>query len=394
MSSNDSNLSGLYVGREQTLVKHFLLDKYLERFAHIIGSYWHTITYVDCFSGPWNVRSDKLQDSSFYIAVNQLRRAKVTLAARGKELNVRCMFLEKDKRAYAKLEKFANDTPDAAIETRNASLEESIPDILEFVEQGGTASFPFVFIDPTGWTGFPIDVIKPLLNLRPGEVLVNFMTGHISRFAELRDPKNRKAFDGLFGPIDYRGRISGLDGQDREDELVRCYADALRAIGGFNYVCPSLVLHPEKNRTHFDLIYATRNLKGVEVFKQVEKKAMAIMEKARADTQQRSRVSRDHQPELFDSEAMHSGTHYASLRDRYLRRARDHILGLLKVHRRMLFEDVWVAALEFPLVWDSDLKAWIREWEETGFIRIVGLSEKERVPKCKQDHWIEVVSGE
>lgn len=394
MSAYNSKLSDLYDGREQTLVKHFILDKYLERFAHIIGSYWQTITFVDCFSGPWNARSDKLQDSSFYIAVNQLRRARVALAERGRELNVRCFFLEKDRRAYLKLEKFAKDTTDATIETRNASLDESIPEILEFVGRGGTASFPFVFIDPTGWTGFPIDVIEPLLNIRPGEVLVNFMTGHISRFAGLRDPTHRTAFDRLFGPIDYRSRIRGLVGQDREDELVRCYADALRAVGGFDYVCPSLVLHPEKDRTHFDLIYATRSLKGVEVFKQVEKKAMAVMEKARADAQQRSRVSRDHQPELFDSESMHRGTHYASLRDRYLRRTKDHILELLKEKRRMLFEDVWVAALESPLVWDSDLKAWIREWVEIGFIRIVGLSEKERVPKCKKDHWLEIVSGE
>lgn len=54
----------LYAGREQTLVKHLILGKYLERFAHIIGSHWNSITYVDCFSGPWNVKSDNLSDSS------------------------------------------------------------------------------------------------------------------------------------------------------------------------------------------------------------------------------------------------------------------------------------------------------------------------------------------
>jgi hypothetical protein len=58
----------LYAGREQTQVKHFVLQKYLERFAHIIGFRWRAITYVDCFSGPWNVGSDELEDSSFAIA--------------------------------------------------------------------------------------------------------------------------------------------------------------------------------------------------------------------------------------------------------------------------------------------------------------------------------------
>jgi hypothetical protein len=54
----------LYVEREQTLVKHFILRKYLERFAHIVGTFADAITYVDCFSGPWNVRSEELKDSS------------------------------------------------------------------------------------------------------------------------------------------------------------------------------------------------------------------------------------------------------------------------------------------------------------------------------------------
>lgn len=40
-----------YRGREQTLVKHFILRQYLKRFAHIVGSHWDSITYVDCFAG-------------------------------------------------------------------------------------------------------------------------------------------------------------------------------------------------------------------------------------------------------------------------------------------------------------------------------------------------------
>ena len=36
----------LYAGREQTLVKHFILQKYPERFAYIAGPYWDVLTYV------------------------------------------------------------------------------------------------------------------------------------------------------------------------------------------------------------------------------------------------------------------------------------------------------------------------------------------------------------
>jgi three-Cys-motif partner protein len=142
----------LYTGREQTLVKHFILQKYLERFAHIVGSYWDVLTYVDCFSGPWNARSEKLEDSSFAIALKELRNARDTLAKPpGRPVQLRCFFLEKNRAAYAKLKEFADGVGDAKIETRNATLEESIPEIVDFVKRGGARAFPFVFIDPTGW---------------------------------------------------------------------------------------------------------------------------------------------------------------------------------------------------------------------------------------------------
>ena len=157
----------LYVGREQTLVKHFILEKYLERFAHIIGFSYETITYIDCFAGPWNVQSENLEDSSFYIAVNQLRRAKATHGKRGHDLNLRCFFLEKDKTAYVKLKQFSDETDYATIETHNATFEDSIEDIIKFVREGGSKAFSFIFIDPPGWTGFAMEKILQPLGVDP-----------------------------------------------------------------------------------------------------------------------------------------------------------------------------------------------------------------------------------
>lgn len=237
-----------------------------------------------------------------------------------------------------------------------------------------------------------MDLIAPLLDFKPGEVLVNFMTGHILRFAEHPDPGVEGSFDRLFGPIDYRRRITNLDGQDREDELVCCYMEAIRTVGNFDYVCSALVLHPEKDRTHFHLIYATRNLKGVEVFKQVEKKAMKVMEAARGDAQKRGRVERTGQAELpFPNNVMYSGDHYENLRERYLCAARDRVDRLLTNRKQLMFDQAWVAALQFPLVWNSDVKAWILEWEKAGRVRVEGLAENERVPKPGKKHRLVLV---
>src|SRR5712671_7443429 len=149
----------LYAGREQTLVKHFILEKYLERFAHIVGSHWDVLSYVDCFSGPWNARSENFADSSFAIALKELTNATDTVGSRGRNVQLRCFFLEKNPVAYAKLKDFAASIRDAQIETVNGALEDSIGKIVDFVRRGGAKSFPFIFIDPTGWTGFEMDTI-------------------------------------------------------------------------------------------------------------------------------------------------------------------------------------------------------------------------------------------
>ncbi len=387
------NNEDLYAGREQTLVKHYILEHYLERFAHIVGSAWQAITYVDCFSGPWNARSEKLEDSSFALALQQLRTARANLTdfkvRHGQEpLEIRCFFLERDAAAFTKLRQFARSVSDAEVATRNATLEESIDSILKFVYARRADAFPFVFVDPTGWTGFALDVITPLLRLRPGEVLINFMTEYVVRFAEHPDAHVRQSFDRLFGSVDYRSRIAGLTGDAREEELVRCYCDAIAQIGEFNYVCPAIVLNPARDRTHFHLLYATRNAKGVEVFKKVEEKAMAVMEKARGKAQQRLREKKSGQAELFGPEEMHDTRYYANLRERHFSASKQHVSKLIAGCRVISYDEAWKAALSHPLVWERDLRDWIAEWAKSGRLVVEGLKGRERAPKRGAHHRI------
>src|SRR4051812_16812536 len=99
-----------YAGREQTYVKHFVLQKYLERFARIVGTKWDTINYVDCFSGPWQAASEDLRDTSFSLALEALRSARETLRERRRAVRLRAFFIEKDPAAYKQLREFAEKT--------------------------------------------------------------------------------------------------------------------------------------------------------------------------------------------------------------------------------------------------------------------------------------------
>lgn len=379
----------LYAGREQTLVKHIILENYLKRFAIIVGSHWDTLTYVDCFSGPWNVQSDDFKDSSFAIAIEQLRKARDVHRKRtGKTLKLRCFFLEKTPSAYTKLKQFAEQINDVIIETKNKRLENAIQDILKFVQAGGPTSFPFIFIDPKGWSGFALEPITPLLRLNPGEVLITFMTEHIRRFIEWPQKQNRESFIKLFGSGQFKDKLKGLDEKDREDAIVTAYSECVKRVGAFGYTSSVIVLHPEKNRTHFHLIYATRDLKGIKVFKEAEKKAMSVMEKTRDAAQKREREERTGQTEL----GLFSGTvtqdpseYFRSLRERYVSRARAAVLDLLQTKKQLTYDEAWSSALTFPLTWESDLKDWIREWEQDGQLEIIGMKERQHVPQLGEN---------
>jgi hypothetical protein len=154
----------------------------------------------------------------------------------------------------------------------------------------------------------------------------------------------------------------------------------VKQVGGFAHTCTAIVLHPEIDRTHFNLIYATRNPKGIEVFKEAEKKAMEVQEAARAEAQQRKRVAQRGQSELFSGQELHDPSHYNSLRDRYLAKSRSALLQTLQTRRRLLYDDAWMAALAEPMVWESDLKEWIDEWQGQGMLEVTGMQRRQRKP--------------
>ncbi|HEX4951228.1 MAG TPA: three-Cys-motif partner protein TcmP [Blastocatellia bacterium] len=383
---NKENLSqnDLYIGREQTWVKHQILRKYLQRFAYIIGSNWDAITYVDCFSGPWKVESDDFRDSSFSIALEELRKARADLASRNLKPKLRCLFLEKKKSSYQKLKQYAESVKgEDEVVTLHAAVEDSIDEIVKFTKKGG---FPFIFIDPTGWTGFGMDAITPLLKISPGDVLINFMMGDIRRFLEFSDEATQESLVRLFGSASFRNKVQGLTGQDREDAAVSAYAEELAKRGHFGYTPSAIVLRGEADRTRFHLIYATRHPKGLEVFKEAEKKAMEEMQPLRAEAHKRKSPSS--QGELFEPEVLHGSLYYDQLRERHLAKAKEKVIRLLQAKGKVFYDEVWAAALQEPLVWESDLKQWLGDWGKKGLLSIEGLKSTRHALKHGQGHSI------
>ena len=139
-----------YRNREQAYVKHHLLRTYLERLFMIIGQTQSIIRYVDCFSGPWNEQDENLQDTSIGISLGIMHKCQAGLKRMGKSVRFQALFIEKDKRAFEKLEAYLSTCTslDVITAARNGEFYDLREQILNWC---GQDDFTFFFIDPKGW---------------------------------------------------------------------------------------------------------------------------------------------------------------------------------------------------------------------------------------------------
>jgi three-Cys-motif partner protein len=368
MSDQDSN----YDEREQSEIKHYVLRLYLEAATRIIGTTRH-IRYVDCCAGPWEERSTEYRDTSFGIAVPILQLAAGELRKRNLSPRFSCLLIEKKITAFAKLEKFAaeHNSVELPVAARNWNFTERLEDIVRFCSSPG--AFPFIFIDPTGWQLAGISKIRPLLKLNPGEVLINLMSPFIGRF--IKD--NKTDFSDLLGadfPL-----LRDLSGPELESAIVAKYCEIIKREGDFGYVCSLPIMNPDMDSFNFHLIYATRHIKGVQVFKDVEKRTAEMTHALRAELQQKDRQARSGNFELFSPDVQYKETSYQRLEQTNKKLAKDAVWSLIETKSQAAYDACWGEALQFSAVYEADLRNWISTWQRDGLIRVEGKPSKARV---------------
>ncbi len=95
-----------YKGREHSGIKHYLPESYLEMLFMIIGQHERRVCYVDCFSGPWKESDKKLSGTSIALSLDVMSKCRKSLREKNKTVEFRTLFIEKDKRAFGKLNSF------------------------------------------------------------------------------------------------------------------------------------------------------------------------------------------------------------------------------------------------------------------------------------------------
>lgn len=369
----------IYAGKEQAYVKHCLLEKYLVPLAYKVGSAWGSIVYIDGFSGPWQVRDPKLADSSFGIAVEALRHAHTGLRDKGTNIRMQTILVEESAQAFAQLEKFAvaNTAPGFDVRALHGEFVDQIPAINRLVQQNCLNPFRFVFLDPKGWADIPMSKLKPFLQDRSCEVLINLMTRHIIRF--LAEDDRADSYHSLFGRPGVLEKLRTIPKENNEqtEQAVREYCRSVRDLCGFKYVSSAVILEPEEESARYFLVYATNDFHGIEVFKQAEAAAARTQE----DIRHQTRVRKTGQHELSFEEGPPKSRVTTILQDRYRKRARTKILEVLKKSRDpngVGYEELFCEAMAFPLVTPADLENWILSLAPFAELRLSGSGNRKK----------------
>lgn len=285
-----------YRGREQAFIKHKLLEAYLERLFMIVGQHKApTICYADCFAGPWQEGIGELEDTSIAISLRIMRRCREGFIRQGgNPPSFRALFIEKDAKAFHKLEGFLASKPLAGVQT-HALHGEFLPLRQDILRWCGEKDFAFFFIDPTGWKDVGMSQLQPLLARPNSEYLINFMYN----FVNFTLPQKKFAEDmrDLLGE-----HTDDVPGENRERTILRRYRERLKQAvpPGRNKprTAYQRILNPQINRPWYHLVYLTRHPRGIQVFAEVSEKLVPIQTEVRAAAQEARRSSMTHQLSL------------------------------------------------------------------------------------------------
>ncbi len=364
-----SNYEG---GREQAYVKHYLLKEYLSRWGYKTGSFWDPLVFVDGFAGPWGAKDGEFADASFSIGIKALNDAvNGLLKVRQRSIRGVCVFVEKARKPFAKLDTFAKDhsTDRVWAKAFKGRFVENIHKIDEYVAVAGAKPFKFVFLDQKGWAATPMEKLKPFVGTRPCELLFTLMTSFLTRFVD-RDAL-AASYHSLYGRTDAVNRIRSLPkgtGQ-REEMAVDEYCRSLREICGFQYVSQAVIMDPTKEKLRYYLVFATNSLHGIEVFKKAEMEAAEAQDKVRHEKQ----VKKTSQTAFQFDGAPPQSPKVSYLHQHHTKRAREKIISVLADNNRTVFpyKEIYGEAMAFPIVTPGDLQGWLIELRDKGALKIV-----------------------
>ena len=250
-----------------TKAKHEILREYLKAWFPIMATYSGRIVYLDGFAGP-GIYS-KGEEGSPVIAIRTALEHKLI----NKFKQIVFWFIEKDQDRFdTLLQTLANKFPELenkdddriVYDVKKAEFATLVKKELSELEQRDQTLAPtFALLDPFGFAGLPMALIKQLLQYKKCDVLITFMVGFVVRF---RDELRENALNELFDTNEWKKADEQSTPEKRERFLIDLYVRKLKE-GGAKFVKTFRMVN-FANKTVYYLVYGTKNRKGLDVIKE------------------------------------------------------------------------------------------------------------------------------
>lgn len=293
-----------YPEREHSLVKHTILEAYLERLLMIVGQWAPKIAYIDGFAGPWKSTTADLSDTSPGIAIRTMANCQDNLQKKlGKPVRFRSIFMETDSERANFLDGHVQTAPANITrpEVWCKPFESSIADVLHWLEPD---EFAFVFVDPFGWKGIiEADSLAPLLRRPKTELLINVMWNFIN--LATGHPEQKANLAAVFGK-DWESALVGTEGRSRV--LMRRYRDQLvqACVGAHRQRLRTAMLpveYVDKDKVIFYLVYTTANPTGLTTFHQEAEDVNRTQARLKLQYRLDTFAKKKGQPDIFSADA-------------------------------------------------------------------------------------------
>lgn len=251
-----------------TKAKHVILENHLKAWFPILSSKFGRVVYLDGFAGP-GIYS-KGEKGSPVIALKTATDhifnknfGKITFA-----------FIEKEHDRAEKLrEVLKSEFPTISekwnYQVHEGGFAETIEETLNSLEKDNLKLAPtFAFIDPFGYTHFPMTTIAHLMSHERCEVLITFMIDYINRFGEIQ----KEALDELFGDDGWQKAEIPNEPKTRREFFLNHYTNQLKKIAKVKFTRTFEMVRSDGHTEYF-LVFGTNHPKGMEVMKNAMYKA-------------------------------------------------------------------------------------------------------------------------
>lgn len=248
--------------KPHTKAKHQILEEYLKQWLPILGLTVPKIVYLDGFAGPGVYSAG--EPGSPVIALKTATGH--SLASRFREIVF--WFMEDNPTRAETLKKTLKAQFPALpakfhYTVKTQEFAAGLNETLNEIESGGGNLAPtLAFIDPFGFSGIPMDLIKRMLRYDKCEVLITFMSSPILRF---HDERRERALDELYGTPDWRKVRDINDRGERVKFVVDLYVRQLEQAGTKFHRTFEMI--GENNQLLYHLVFATTHIAGLEAMK-------------------------------------------------------------------------------------------------------------------------------